>query len=179
LRVITSNSNTGGGLIPLFLFLRVIEFENMEKLKEKITEKLSTILDEYDAYLVELVIATDKAKRHIHIYLDTDEGINLNHCAKISKAIDPFLEELEELGNAYTLEVSSPGLTRPIVHQRQYKRLIEKKLNISYTGPNNKKINEDLTLKNIDGENLIFNTNNKEIILNFNNIEHAKLRLAW
>ena len=151
----------------------------MNELKVKITNRLEEILDKFNAYLVELVIATDKANKHIHIYIDTDEGINLNDCSKISKTIDPFLEELEELKDAYTLEVSSPGLTRPIIHPRQYKRLIDKKLNISYTNEKDKKINEDLTLKEINGETYLFTNNKKEIELNFKNIEHAKLRLAW
>lgn len=150
-----------------------------DRLKEKLQNELTPILTGVDAYLVELIIATDKDKKHIHIYVDTDHGITLDQCSKISKAVDPIIEEWEEFQHPYTLEVSSPGLSRPIVHKRQYKRLINKTLNISYTDPDGTKRNEDFVLSKIENDTFTFNNNKKEISLNFNNIEHAKLRLAW
>ncbi len=51
---------------------------------------------------------------HLEITIDSEEGITINDCEKVHRAIDPILDEADPIENAYRLEVSSPGIEREL-----------------------------------------------------------------
>ncbi len=75
--------------------------------------------DYADCFLVEIKV--DKQKERIQIWLDADDGLSLNRCAKINRSLS---NKLEEMGENYALEISSPGLDRPLILLRQRKKNI-------------------------------------------------------
>lgn len=50
------------------------------------------------------------------------EGVTVNDCAKVSRALEPWLDEREDLPDRYVLEVSSPGVDRPLLRDRDFER---------------------------------------------------------
>lgn len=50
------------------------------------------------------------------------EGVTVDECARVSRALEPWLDEHEELPERYVLEVSSPGVDRPLVRSRDFER---------------------------------------------------------
>lgn len=50
------------------------------------------------------------------------EGVTVDECAKVSRALEPWLDEHEQLSERYVLEVSSPGVDRPLVRSRDFER---------------------------------------------------------
>jgi ribosome maturation factor RimP len=60
-------------------------------------------------YLVDLETS---ATGHITAYIDGDEGVSLDACTQISRILEAVLDEEPTLGGVYTLEVSSPGVSR-------------------------------------------------------------------
>lgn len=50
------------------------------------------------------------------------EGVTVDECAQVSRALEPWLDEHEELSERYVLEVSSPGVDRPLVRSRDFER---------------------------------------------------------
>jgi ribosome maturation factor RimP len=84
---------------------------------------------EYQAYfLIEVrVIAGNK----VEVYLDGDEGIDLAACRDFSRYLEALLDEGGQLGEDYTLEVSSPGATRPLILPRQYPKHVGRTLELT------------------------------------------------
>jgi len=80
-----------------------------------------------DCFLVE-VITSPSGK--IEVYLDSDTGISFLQCRKVSRHIEAIIDESKEFGEKYTLEVSSPGLSRPLKFFRQYKKNIGRKVHV-------------------------------------------------
>lgn len=66
----------------------------------------------------------------LRIFIDKAEGVTLDECAKASRHLGTALEVEEVIPGSYTLEVSSPGLNRPLRNQDDYKRFIGKKVKI-------------------------------------------------
>ena len=64
------------------------------------------------------------------IYADNEGGLTLDDCEKISKAIDPMIEEDDPIENGYYLCVSSPGLDRPLKTMTDYQRSINKTVDV-------------------------------------------------
>ena len=69
----------------------------------------------YDVWDVEYV--KEGARRILRITIDNEEGITIEDCEKMHRAIDPVLDEADPIEEAYNLEVSSPGIERDLKNQ--------------------------------------------------------------
>jgi ribosome maturation factor RimP len=66
----------------------------------------------------------------LNLFLDSDTGVTLEECAEISRFLESFIEENQLLGEAYTIEVSSPGVSRPLALPRQYPKHIGREVSV-------------------------------------------------
>ena len=78
-------------------------------------------------YLVDLETSSSG---HITVYIDGDEGVSLDACTQISRVLESVLDQEPTLGGIYTLEVSSPGVSRPLKFPRQYLKHIGRTLRV-------------------------------------------------
>ena len=67
----------------------------------------------------------------LDVFVDSDSGLALDTCRQISRFLEGHLDEEKWLGEKYTLEVSSPGLERPLKLKRQYKKNIGRNLEMT------------------------------------------------
>jgi ribosome maturation factor RimP len=90
--------------------------DNRAQIRQWIEEILSA--EELRSYFfIELQVS---AAHKVEVFLDGDAGIDLAACRRVSRALEERLDESAILGDSYTLEVSSPGVTRPLRLARQY-----------------------------------------------------------
>ena len=80
-----------------------------------------------DCFIIEIKSLPNK---RVEIYVDSDSGITFTKCQKLSRYLEAEIDEKGWLGEKYTLEVSSPGITRPLTFFRQYPRNIGRKLEV-------------------------------------------------
>ncbi|GAB3174187.1 ribosome maturation factor RimP [Telluribacter humicola] len=100
-------------------------------LREQIEHFLEPYLREGDYFIVDILLKPSRGSQKISILLDSDEGITIQECAKISRKLGAELEEKNIIEEAYTLEVSSPGLDQPLKLVRQYRKNIERDLKVT------------------------------------------------
>ncbi len=79
-----------------------------------------------DCFVVDIVLSG----RKIEVYIDSDTGVDFQKCKKLSRFIESYLDESGLVSDNYILEVSSPGLDRPLVSPRQYKKNIGRLLKV-------------------------------------------------
>ncbi len=72
-------------------------------------------------------------KTTLSILIDADEGLNIQTCANVSRAVSEELEAKDIMPGAYILEVSSPGLDYPLSSRRQYQKNIGRELKVLKT----------------------------------------------
>jgi len=76
------------------------------------------------------------ANPQLTIYIDTEDGVDLITCEKYHRAIDPVLDELDPtFGAPYTLNVSSPGLDRPLKSERDFERALGLEVEVKLYAP--------------------------------------------
>jgi len=63
----------------------------------------------------------------LRLFIDREEGVTVDHCADVSREIGQFLDVEDLIGHPYHLEVSSPGLERPLKSMRDFQRFVGKK----------------------------------------------------
>ena len=102
---------------------------------EEIQACLEPIASELSIEIVEVEFKQGKAPA-LTVYIDTESGVDLNTCEAFHRAIDPVLDELDPTyGLPYTLNVSSPGLDRPLKTERDFNKCMGKKVEVKLFAP--------------------------------------------
>ena len=149
----------------------------MNSLRENIVQIAQEITSSSGYFLIDIVIRGTERNRVIEVFIDGEENITAKDCAEVSRKLNEVFEEKEIVKAVYRLDVSSPGIERPLLYLKQYPKHINRKFEISYNY-NDEKRKLKGTLKKIEGENLTFLTNEEQII-NFNDIINAKVLLSF
>lgn len=83
---------------------------------KKIAEPLA---EELGYFLWDVEYVKEGADMYLRITIDSEEGINIEDCEKMHRAIDPLLDEADPIEDAYHLEISSPGIERDLKNDMQ------------------------------------------------------------
>ena len=113
----------------------------------------------------------------LRFFIDKEGGVTIDDCAKASREIGSYLEVENLLEHAYTLEVSSPGLERPLRKREDFSRfagrLVRIKMQESAEG---QKIFIGI-LSRIEGDSVVLTQEENEVFLDFDKITKARLML--
>lgn len=102
---------------------------------EEIQSALQPIADEIGIELVEVEFKQGKDPA-LTLYIDTETGVDLNTCEKFHRAVDTVLDDVDPtFGAPYTLNVSSPGLDRPLKTDRDFNKCIGQKVEVRLFAP--------------------------------------------
>lgn len=143
------------------------------KVKTIVQEKVNPVIEELGYEVVDLEYVKQADGMNLIFYIDCDNGVTIDDCEKVSKVIDPILDELNPTDDQpYTLSVSSPGIDRPLKNDRDFKRNIGKEIEVTLFSKINGKKNFKGVLKNFDDKNLIILTADQDITLSREKIAH-------
>lgn len=82
---------------------------------------------------VELALVAEAGRRVLRITLDSAHGVKLDECAAVSRALAPILDALDEVPENYYLEVSSPGVNRPLTKPEHFRRFRGERVKLRLT----------------------------------------------
>jgi len=125
------------------------------KIDEKIVGEIEKIVESCGAELYETKYFFAGKTAIFRIFADTKEGITLDECAKISKKLSNYLDEVDFGKGEYTLEVSSPGITRVLTTRKDFERVIGKEISVRFRNESENLRKKGGVLKSV-GENLVF-----------------------
>lgn len=132
---------------------------------EEIQNALQPVANEMQIEIVEVEFKQGHSPA-LTVYIDVDGGVDLNTCEKFHRAIDPVLDELDPTyGEAYTLNVSSPGLDRPLKTARDFEKCMGQKVEVKLFAPLKGKKFFEATLKGYDEHCVILAEKDEEIKL--------------
>lgn len=146
--------------------------------KHYLQDMLEPIIDDL-GYETVRILTIGQVNPTLQVMIDVKDGsreITVDDCAKVSRAISTVLDEKDPIKDKYSLEVSSPGLDRPLTKPEHFARFV------GYTAKV-ETINEVDKRKRIKGEILSLDENNnvhmdmdgKEFVIAFDNIAKAKI----
>ena len=90
---------------------------------------LESLKDE-SYFIVDVLVKGLTSKAKILVLLDSDNGVNIDECADLSRAIGMKMELEEVFDDPFVLEVSSPGLDHPLKFKRQYQKNVGRELKL-------------------------------------------------
>ena len=111
----------------------------------------------------------------LRIYIDKTEGIDVEDCQRISRQLGSVFDVEDPIGNEYTLEVSSPGLARPLYTFAQYEKLAGEHINLQLRFPFEGQRKFKGLLKGVEAEDVVLVIDDQEFLFPFESIEKAKV----
>jgi len=121
------------------------------KVETVVEELLLPIVEKENFELVDIEFKKEGPHRYLRVYIDKPEGISLDDCQTISHQLSEKLDQEDPIEENYFLEVSSPGLDRPLKKQEDYVKFAGREVEIKLYEPmDNKKLIEGELLELID-----------------------------
>ncbi len=112
----------------------------------------------------------------LRVYVDHSDGMNLDHCAEISRAISGVLDVEDPFPGAYRLEVSSPGVERPMFRTADFARFVGHRVRLRLYKPVARQKKFEGVIQGVDGENItVFVEDVGELVFRFEEVEKANL----
>ena len=99
-------------------------------IKEKVREAIEPTVNELGYRIWDVTYQKLGADYHLEITIDSDDGINIDDCEKVHRAIDPILDEKDYIEGFYYLEVSSPGVERELRTEEHVRLSIGEKVEV-------------------------------------------------
>jgi len=117
---------------------------------QKVEQLLKRPVEELGFELCDVEFIKEYGDWVLTLYIDKEGGVNIDDCERVSRAVDPLLDEADPVEQAYMLSVSSLGLDRPLKKDADFTRSIGKRIEIKLFAPKNGK-------KEFTGELVSFN----------------------
>jgi ribosome maturation factor RimP len=97
---------------------------------ERVKQLAQPVLEQNDVELVDLTYRQEGRKMVLRFLVDKEAGITLDECAVLNDEIGVALDRDEAIASSYILEVSSPGLDRPLRTRRDFERVLGKTIEV-------------------------------------------------
>lgn len=147
----------------------------MSQLNDKITQLLEPAVEALGFEL--LGIEFMRAGKHstLRLFIDHPDGITVDDCADVSHQVSAVLDVEDPISNEYNLEVSSPGMDRPLFKSAHYEAVIGEVVSVRLRVPMGNRRNFKGEVLSVEGDTLKVQVDKEEFELNINNIEKGNL----
>ena len=150
----------------------------MDIIKENIVRISNEIAEKLNFFVIDINFRGDNRKKIIEVFVDAEKNIDADNLAEISREINSIIEEQDIIQQAYRLDVSTPGVDRPLKFLKQFPKHINRNFEVTYK-------TEDETrtitgkLLSVEKEELTFLSDKKEVLIEFKNITTAKVIISF
>ncbi|WP_017753795.1 ribosome maturation factor RimP [Calidifontibacillus oryziterrae] len=154
-----------------------------KKITEVTEELVLPILAKMNLELVDIEFVKEGKNWYLKVFIDSEKGIDIEDCGNVSEQLSEKLDETDPISYPYFLEVSSPGVERPLKKPEDVQKAIGKQVHIkTYEPINNEKIFEGKLIQ-FDGERLIvevlIKTRKKQVEIPYNKVASARLAVTF
>ncbi len=158
------------GLYALFYVLGV----GLSTLEQKLTEMLTAPVEALGFELVGIEFIRGRTST-LRIYIDSEDGINVDDCADVSHQVSAVMDVEDPITVAYNLEVSSPGLDRPMFTAEHYQRFTGEEVALVLRMAVQNRRKWQGIIKAVDGEMITVTVEGKDEVFALSNIQKANL----
>lgn len=147
----------------------------MTKVASTLTERLAPLVQTMGYELLGCEYHGQGKHSLLRVYIDSETGVTLTDCSRVSEQLSAVLDVEDPIRGHYSLEVSSPGIDRPLFELAHYQKQIGNKLKVRTYTPIQNQRNFVGSLLRVDGNNICLLVGTEERILPFSDIEKANV----
>ena len=146
-----------------------------KKITQQVWEFAQPVVERFGLKLWDVEYVREGADWYLRIYIDKDGAVDINDCEKVSRALDPILDEKDPIPDSYTFEVCSAGCERVLKRPGDYQQFIGSKILVKLYRPREGRKEYIGILKAYGDGTLTLGTDTEEIV--FKQEELALTRL--
>lgn len=145
-----------------------------EEIEARTEELVMPLIAQKQFELVDVEYVKEGSSYYLRIYIDKEGGITVNDCEAISRPFSDMLDQEDYIEGSYILEVSSPGLGRPLKKEKDFKRSLGEEVEIrlfrpvehqkEWVGLLSAYDNQTVTIETEDGREITFERSNLALI---------------
>jgi len=152
----------------------------MDDAQQEAIQKLAEpILVAAETELVELSLYRHGGRVLVRLLVDKVGGVTIQDCARLNQLLSQALDQAEVLGERYTLEVSSPGLDRPLVSKRDFERAIGEELQVDMLEALGRSRQVNGRLLAVQPEAIVVTTTAGNVVIPLAKIQRALKAVKW
>lgn len=151
----------------------------MASIEEKVENLLKEKIEDAGYILYDVQYVKEGKDYFLRIFIDKDEGIDLNDCEKVNDLINPLLDEEDYIKEQYFLEVSSPGVEKVLRKDWHLKENIGRNVEVSLFKPQENIKHYEGILKDFNENEIIIQVEDKGVLIERKNISLIKLHFNW
>ncbi len=111
----------------------------------------------------------------LRLYIDHENGIDVDNCAEVSRQVSAILDVEDPISTEYSLEVSSPGVDRPLFTKPHFEAVVGETVEVKLGMPLNGRRKFKGLLETVEGDNLVVVVDGEDFDLPISNIDKANL----
>ena len=147
----------------------------MAKFAQKLTEMLRPAVEGVGKELLGIEYISAGNNSVLRLFIEHENGINVDDCAEVSRQVSAILDVEDPIGPEYNLEVSSPGLDKPLFDLEHFQAVIGETITVKLSMPQNGRRKFKGKLEAIEKDILIVVVDGQDYELVFSNIDKANL----
>lgn len=137
------------------------------------------VLEESGLELVDVQYRREQNGWILRLIIDKQDGLSLNDCAAVSREISQLLDIEDIVDQAYNLEVSSPGLNRPLKSMAEYERFVGRLAKIKTIEPIDGERVFVGKISKTEGESIVLEVGGKEMTILLSQVAKARLEVEF
>ncbi|MBU0679807.1 MAG: ribosome maturation factor RimP [Proteobacteria bacterium] len=146
-------------------------------LQDRLYEIIEPITADHGLELVEVQYRQEEHGWVLRVIIYKKDGVSLDDCSRVSRETAHVLDVEDVIPYKYHLEVSSPGLDRPLVTPRDFERNLGKKIKITLVG--DEVFSGEGIIENVDGDEITLKIDNKTLSFSSAQVKKAKLVIEF
>jgi len=164
---------------PFFIWAVLFEVA-MARANARLEQMIRPAIEALGFELVGVEQVSQGRHSMLRIYIDHDEGITVDHCAEVSRQVGAIFDVEDPIHGEYTLEVSSPGVDRPLFTLEQFAKFIGQRVDVKLHLPIEGRRHFKGELLSVEGDELTIELGDEEsLTCTMDDIDKAKLIPKW
>ncbi len=147
----------------------------MTKQEQRLTELLAPTVEAAGFELLGVEFVSAGRHSTLRLYIDNPEGVNVDDCALVSREVGAILDVEDPIPNEYNLEVSSPGLDRPLFTPAHFAKVVGQKIEVKLAIPQDGRRRFKGALIAIEDDMLVIEVDGKPYRLLMDNVDKANV----
>jgi len=147
----------------------------LAKFEQKLTDILRPAVTATGKELLGVEFISAGNNSVLRLFIDHENGIDVDDCAEVSRQVGAILDVEDPISSEYSLEVSSPGVDRPLFELSHFQQVIGETVNVKLSMPLNGRRKFKGILVTIENDTLIVDVDGVDYELVFNNVDKANL----
>jgi ribosome maturation factor RimP len=146
---------------------------------ERVKELAANYLEKNGIELIDVIYRREQGGMTLRLLVDTPQGISIAECEALNTYLGELLDKENVIEDHYLLEISSPGLDRPLISDKDFERVVGKDIYVSTYEPIESRREHEGKLIGINKDDIVVVSNGMSTVIPRQKIAKAKLKIEF